>query len=448
MSEKINPYLAGNFAPVEDELTAFDLEVDGQIPVELEGRFLRIGPNPVNADPKSYHWFLGNGMVHGLQLRGGRAEWFRSRFVRDDEVVAAKGWPPVEGPAPEMMLGGGVANTNIIEHAGQTLAIVEAGNNPVRLTDELETVARTDFDGTLPGGLSAHPHLDPDTGELHTAVYSPGWEHIQYVVVGKDARVRKTVDVPVPGRPMVHDCMFTKNYFILLDLPVVFDMTVLEEGGGFPYRWTPDYGARVGLLPREGTAADVTWHEVDLCWVFHPMNAYEDEAGHVVLDVVRHPKMFATDMNGPNEGATTLERWTIDPQGGRVQETRLDDNGQEFPRFDERLAGKSYRYGYTTGLGDDLSTGAIKKHDLVRGTSELHSEGPARNFLEPVFIPRGEGAGEDEGWIMAYVYDKERDTSDVVIVEAQNFSAAPVATIRLPRRVPFGFHGNWIPGAH
>lgn len=441
-----NPYLSGNFAPVDDELTAFDLDVKGEIPRELEGRFLRIGPNPIDPDPENYHWFIGSGMVHGLQLRAGRAEWFRSRYVRDDQVVAAKGWPPVEGPAPEMMLGGGLANTNIIGHAGQTWAIVEAGNYPVRLSHELETIARTDLEGTLPGGLSAHPHLDPDTGELHTAVYSPGWEHIQYLVVGVDGRVRKTVDVPVPGRPMVHDCMITKNYFILLDLPVVFDMEVLENGGSFPYRWTPEYGARVGLLPREGSAGDVTWHEVDLCYVFHPMNAYEDSAGRVVLDVIRHPKMFATDMHGPNEGATTLDRWLIDPKGGPVKESRLDEHGQEFPRIDERRVGKTYRYGYTTGLGDDLSLGGIKKHDFERGNAEIHNEGPSRGFMEPVFVPRTPDAAEDEGWILAYVYDKETDSSDVVIIEAQDFKAPPVATIRLPRRVPYGFHGNWVAG--
>ena len=227
-----NPYLEGNFAPVEDELTAFDLEVTGELPRELNGRFLRIGPNPIEADPKMHHWFLGSGMAHGLRLRDGKAEWFRSRYVRDDKVVAARDWPPVPGPVGALQLGEGIANTNIMSHEGKTLALVEAGNLPVELDYELETVARCDFDGTLPGGLSAHPHLDPDTGELHSAVYSPLWNHIQYVVVGKDNRVRKTVDVPVPGQPMVHDCMITKNYFILLDLPVILDMEVAEAGYG------------------------------------------------------------------------------------------------------------------------------------------------------------------------------------------------------------------------
>ena len=128
-----NPYLSGNFAPVPEELTALDLEVTGEIPRELSGRLLRIGPNPIDPDPKTHHWFLGNGMVHGLRLGEGKSLWYRNRYVRDDQVVEAKGWPPVEGPARANQLGSGVANTNVIALAGKTLAIVEAGNLPVEL---------------------------------------------------------------------------------------------------------------------------------------------------------------------------------------------------------------------------------------------------------------------------------------------------------------------------
>jgi carotenoid cleavage dioxygenase len=441
MSE--NLYLSGNFAPVSEELTAFDLPVTGQIPRELSGRLLRIGPNPVDPDPATHHWFIGNGMVHGVRLRDGKAVWYRNRYVRDDKVVAVKGWPPVEGPKPELAIGDGTANTNVIGHAGRTFAIVEAGNLPVELSYELDTLRRSNFDGTLPGGFSAHPHRDPDTGELHTAVYSPAWEYVQYVVVGAGGRVRKTVNVPVPGKPMVHDCMITQRYFVLLDLPVILDVQA-AEAGRFPYTWHPEYGARVGLLPREGNADDVTWHEVEPCYVFHPMNGYDDRDGRVVLDVVRHPKMFATDMLGPNEGTTTLDRWIIDPQGGPVKEERLDDQGQEFPRLDDRRAGKPYRFGYTAGFGPDAKLGGLRKHDLRTGRLERHSEGEGRAFMEPVFVPRQADAGEDDGYVMAYVYDQNRNGSDVVILHAQDFEAEPVARIQLPQRVPFGFHGNWV----
>jgi len=440
-----NLYLSGNFAPVADEQTALDLRATGRIPEELEGRLLRIGPNPIAPDPATYHWFLGNGMVHGVALRGGRAAWYRSRFVRDDEVTAAKGWPPVSGPQRADALGGGLANTNVISHAGKTLAIVEGGNLPVELSSDLETVQRCDFAGTLPTGFTAHPKRDPDTGELHAAVYGVGAERIQYVVVGVDGRVRKTVDVPVPGSPMVHDCAITKNYFVLLDLPVVLDTAAAEHGSGFPYTWQPEYGARVGLLPREGGAEDVIWREIEPCYVFHPLNAYEDADGRVVIDVVRLPQLFASERYRATEGPPALDRWTIDPRGGPVKEERLDDRPQEFPRLDERLVGKPHRYGYTVEVGPGFRFEALLKHDLRGGRTERHEEGPARAFMEPVFVPRSPDADEDDGWVLAYTYDADANRSDVVILEARDFSAAPVATIHLPVRVPFGFHGNWIP---
>lgn len=445
MTTSPNPYLSGNFSPVREEVTAFDLRVSGEIPRELNGRLLRIGPNPVEPpDPATYHWLLGNGMVHGVRLRDGRAEWYRNRFVRDDAVTAAKGWPRT--PGPRHGFGSGVANTNVIAHAGRIWAIVEAGGLPVQLDDELETVAYSNFDGTLPGSFTAHPKRDPDTGELHAMVYYPLWDYVQYVVVGVDGRVRKTVNVPVPGKPMLHDCAITERYMVVFDLPCIFKPENLQSGrSSFPYAWDPDYGARVGLLPRDDDdASRIRWFEVPLCYVFHPLNAYETADGQVVLDVCRHPKMFASDLNGPNEGRPTLDRWVIDPSSGKVSADTISDRGHEFPRHDERRIGKPIRYGYTGGLGDALGLGPIYKHDLVRGATEMHG-GPGRMYLEPVFVPRTPDAAEDDGWILAYVYDAPSGTSEVEILHAQDFTGEPLARIHLPQRVPFGFHGNWVP---
>ncbi len=442
-----NPYLSGNFAPVSGELTAFDLPVSGAIPRELEGRLLRIGPNPIAPDPRTHHWFLGNGMVHGVRLRGGRAEWYRRRFVRDDDVVRAMGWPEVPGPRPEWQLGGGVANTHVISHAGRIFALVEAGNLPVELDAELETLARSDFEGTLSGGFAAHAKRDPESGELHAAVYSPFAESVQHVVVAADGRVRRSVEIPLPGKPMVHDCAITGRYFVVPDLPVTFDPKPIEDGFPLPYRWNPAYPARVGLLPREGRAEDVVWCEVEPCYVFHFLNAYDAPDGRVVLDVVRHPKMFASDFRGPNEGAPTLERWTLDPRGGRAKEERLDPDGQEFPRMDERRIGRPYRFAYTATFGAGLAMGGLLKHDLRDGKRELHHEGPARRFLEPVFVPRTPDAAEDDGFVLAYLHDASTDRSDVAILHAQDFAGGPLATLHLPARVPFGFHGSWVPDA-
>jgi carotenoid cleavage dioxygenase len=444
-----NPYLSGNFAPLATETTAVDLVVTGRLPEALDGRLLRIGPNPVGpVDPATHHWFTGTGMVHGVRLRDGRAEWYRSRYVRSDRVTDAMGWPPVPGPRHGM--GDGTANTNVIEHAGRTLAIVEAGGLPVELTDELETLTRTDFDGTLPGSFTAHPKRDPSTGELHAVVYYWEWDFIEYVVVGVDGRVRRTVDVPVPGKPMVHDCAITETAVLLFDLPCHFDLELAVTGATFPYRWNEAYAARVGVLPRDGDAGDVRWCELDEpCYVFHPLNAFDAGDGTVVVDVVRHPTMFAVDPRGPSDGPTRLERWVCDPARGKVRSEVLSDRPQEFPRHDERLVGRRHRYGYGAEFTPDPTGcarfGSLLKHDLDRVTTEVHDVGPGRGAMEPVFVPRDADAAEDEGWVLAYVHDATRDACDVVVLDAHDFTGEPVAIVHLPVRVPFGFHGNWVP---
>ncbi len=439
-----SPYLTGNFAPVREEVSTDELPVTGAIPEELEGRLLRIGPNPVvDPDPATYHWFTGSGMVHGLWLRGGRAVTYRNRYVRSDSVVEALGGRATPGPHHGM--GDNTANTNVIAHAGNTFAIVEAGGLPVQLTDDLETVARSDFDGTLPGSFTAHPHRDPATGELHAVAYYWEWNYLQYIVVGVDGKIRRTVNVPVPGSPMVHDCAITESRVVLLDMPVTFNIDAAMNGATLPYRWDAEYGARVGLLTREADADSTVWCELDdLCYVYHPLNAYDD-GDNVVMDIAVHPKMFATDTNGPNEGPPVFERWTIDPVGRRVGRDVISDIPQEFPRADERLTGRKHRYGYcATFGGEGLSQpGNIIKHDLVAGTAQIHDLG-RRRTQEPVFVPKHASAAEDEGWVMAYVHDPERNAADVVILDAQDFAGPPVATIHLPVRVPFGFHGNWV----
>jgi len=467
MSTTTISFLDGNFAPVTEEVTTHDLPVTGTIPPELTGRLVRIGPNPVTPpDPAAYHWFVGNGMVHGLRLAGGAATWYRNRWVRDAAVTAALGEPPVEGPRHGMS---DVVNTHVIGVGGRTFACVEAGALPVELTDDLETVVRSDFDGTLDGGFSAHTHRDPATGNLHAVTYYWEWDHIRHVVLGPDARVHSEVRVPVDGGPMVHDCAITERFVVLFDLPCTFSLEAVAEGARLPYRWDPERPARVGLLPLDGGPDDVRWFDAPSCYVFHTLNAYDVPAAPtsgvpasgvlasggasgpaaVVVDLVRHPSMFATVANGPYEGPPTLERWTLDLTSGTLRTEVLDDRGQEFPRIDERRTGRPHRYGYAAefadGRGVGIGHGDAFKHDLGTGASEVHDYGEGRVTLEPVFVPRSDAAGEDDGWVMSFVYDATTDRSDVVILHAQDFTGDPVATIHLPGRVPFGFHGSWLP---
>lgn len=441
-----NIYLEGGFAPVTEEVTAYDLEVIGEIPPVLEGRYLRNGPNPVTpVDPATNHWFSGTGMVHGVRLRGGRAEWYRNRWVRSGAVSRALGEPEVPGPVGRADFG---ANTNVGGFAGTTWALVEGGSWPVELGYELDTVCRNDFYGTLPHGFTAHPKRDPATGALHGLCYS--WaellDHIEYVVVGPDGRVDKVVDIPLPGMSMIHDMSLTEHYVVIYDLPVTVDLELALSGRfSFPFRWNDDYGARVGLLPRNGAAADIIWAEVEPCYLFHPLNAFEDEQGRVVLDVCRYERMFLDDVWGPaGDSLPTLDRWTVDPVTRRVVEERVDDRFHEFPGIRGDLTGRRHRYGYTAGVGEGFTPGATYKYDYQAGVMTLHDHGPGRGTAEPAFVADPAGTAEDDGWLLSYVSDANTDRSELVVLDARDLSAAPVARVLLPRRVPHGFHGNWV----
>lgn len=439
-----NPYLEGNYAPVEGETTATELKVTGHIPEELEGRLVRIGPNPIGpVDPSTYHWFTGTGMVHGVRLRGGKAEWYRSRYVLGDRAAAALGRPSL--PGRRNGYSDGNANTNVLNFGGRTHAIVEAGGLPVELTYELESVARSDFGGTLAHGFSAHPKLDPLSGELHAITYQPGLEALSYLVVDAAGKARTVAEIPAPDCPMIHDIAITRTSAILLDLPVTFDKQAAMSRRGFPFRWRPERTPRVGLLPRDGDLSKLRWIEVPSCYVFHVMNAY-DAGDTVVMDVVRHERVFDADHRGPAESVPQLKRWVLNRITGGFSETPLHDQGCEFPRFNDAFAAQAYRYGYTAAIPEG-NFGPSYKHDVETGRTEVHDYGAGRVGLEPVFIARAGARGEDDGWVVNYVYDANRGASDVEILDARAFRDAPVATIQLPIRVPFGFHGNWLPDA-
>ena len=483
-----NPYLNGNYAPVREEITALDLEITGTVPQYLDGRYLRIGPNPIaDPDPARYHWFVGDGMAHGLRLCDGDAQWYRNRWVRSADVARKLGETWRGGPT-----NGGfdfAANTNIIGQGGRTLAIVESGARPYELTDELDTVGPSDFCGTLFGGYTAHPKRDPATGELHAVSYNPLRGNIvQYTVTGVDGKVRRTVDIRLKAQTMMHDFSLTEKHVVLYDLPVALDLRgrahtpaakaaaglltrvaerhaapdfVLRRAmrqselgggapsGGMPYRWAPERQARVGVMPRDGSASDIRWFEVQPCYVFHPLNAFDvatPDGDSIVLDVVRHSSVFTTGTSLV-PGTQTLDRWTIDLATGKVREERLDDTAQEFPRVDERRVGRPHRYGYavsyTAGSTGISAPDAILKHDLQAKRTQSVAFGPGREPGEFVFVPSGDDVVEDDGVVMGFVYDRSTDRSDLVLLDGQTMET--VATVHLPVRVPHGFHGNWVP---
>jgi len=441
-----HPLLTGIHEPMTEELTLTDLDVEGIIPPELDGRYVRIGPNPADADPRSYHFFTGDGMLHGIRLQDGRARWYRNRWIRSTDVAAARHVSAAPGPRHIF----DTVNTSVLDHAGSGWALVEAGSTPVRFDEHLETQRYDDFGGTLPGSFTAHPRRDPATGELHALCYeATDPKRIRYNVVDVAGRVRRSVTIPVSHGPLIHDCAITQRYVVVMDLPLTLSMRTVLAGHGFPYRWNEKHPARIGLLPRDGEAEDIRWFPLDPCFVFHTANAHDLPDGSVALDVVAYDRMFAGDNLAPDEQPRGLERWTIDPLTGSVVQRAIDPSPQELPTIDERRTGRPYRYIYALGLPEQMTETLVGeapliRHDLEDDTRRLHEFGPGRIAGEFVFVPRSPDAGEDDGWLIGLVIDAGGHTTALEILDARNFEAPPVASVRIPHRVPPGIHGAWL----
>ena len=450
MKTSPNPFLSGNLAPVFEEVTETNLRVTGTIPPQLDGRYVRNGPNPFGPiNEEKYHWFTGDGMVHGIRIREGKAEWYRNRWVRDAKLAARMGEeaPPSDWPADHNTF---AANTNVIQHAGKTFAIVEAGSPPVELNFELDTVRISNLNGTLPMAFSAHPKRDARTNELHVMTYWWGWgNQVQYVKVDPTGNVSHTVDIPLPGGPMIHDTSITEKYILVFDLPCIFNIDAAMNGASLPYYWDNSYEPRIGLLPRNGTADDISWISINPCYIFHPMNSYDLPDGRVVLDAARHPKMFDRERRGPSEGPPTLVRWILDPATGRATEEVLDDRPQEFPRINESLVGLPNRFGYSAGIAPGFAQEVLIKADLDKMSFTARADADKFGYGEPVFIPRSDDtvttANEDDGYVMALRQNLDTELSELAIFDARAFTDEPVAVVHLPARVPNGFHGNWMP---
>jgi carotenoid cleavage dioxygenase-like enzyme len=425
-------FQVGNYAPVVDELTEFALPVEGALPADLDGWYLRNGPNPRQAGA---HWFTGDGMIHGVRVEGGQAKWYRNRWVRTDSFVEDFALYNADGTRN---LRASVANTHVVNHAGKTLALVES-SLPYEITNDLETVGAYDFGGKLVDSMTAHPKICPTTGELHFfgygSIFAP---HVTYHRADANGELVINRSLDVKALTMMHDFALTADHVVFMDLPIVFNIDVAIKGDGdMPYRWDDDYGARLGVLRRDDPFGEVRWFEIDPCYVFHVANAHDAADGKsIVLQAVRYPELWRDDGGFDTQGV--LWTWTIDLQAGSVAERQLDDRAVEFPRIDDRLAGLPARYAVSVGdnawVRHDLSTGAAVEHRLGVG-------GPG----EAVFVPSTSGTeDESNGWYLGYAYDPTRNGSDLMIVDASDFTGAPVAKIKLPTRVPYGFHGNWI----
>ena len=451
-------HLKESRAPVFDEVTILSdqLEVRGSIPPELNGRYFRNTANPQTGWTE--HWFIGDGMLHGIELKGGKASWYRNRYVRT---------PQYENPGADRLdlalnketftfdHSVSAANTHVIRHGGRILAL-EEGAFPYEVTPELDTVGPHTFDNILTGPFTAHPKLCPDTGEMLAFGYAQLEPYLTYYRIDRNGKMVQKTPISVTGPTMMHDMAATRHHAIFMDLPAIFDFELAMKGG-MPIRWSDEYPARFGVMPREGADEDVQWFDVEPGYCFHTLNAFDDGEETVVYGM-RVPEIWrdssAMDMTMTVDPASSprLYEWRFNRQTGGVAERYLDDDSSEFPRIPDSKQGHDFRYGYslgTSGTSNSDSGGmgsAVFKYDLAKGGSkEVHAFPAGHEPGESVFVPAENGSSEDDGYLMTYVWKQDTDTSYLVILDASNLAAEPIAEVHIPRRVVSGFHSSWIP---
>jgi carotenoid cleavage dioxygenase-like enzyme len=453
-----SPYLTGNFKPTYDEITAKDLEVIGTIPADLQGNFLRIGPNPYYVpDEQKYHIFDGDGMVHGVHFADGKAD-YRNRFIDSDGLREERekgGWiyPGLnmygdliaKGEIPS---GKNTGNTAMVYHQGQLFALME-GAKPYKLSlPELATQGVTDFDGTLTHNFTAHPKVDAETGEMLTFGYSPMPPFLTYSVINPEGKAVHTKEITIPKGIMMHDFAITENYSICPDLPLTFDFEKLVKGESM-IGWSPENGCRIGIMPRMGDDSSIKWFEIEESFLFHVSNSWE-EGDEVVFQACRSNRggIESTEGVAMEDQFGQLHEWRFNMKTGDVISKALDREYYcDFPRIHDDLIGKKNRYLYAARfrMGDNAVFDGEMKYDNETGELQVHDFGPDKESGEAVFAPKVGGVDEDDGYVICFVYDKVSETSECHVIDAKKFTDEPVARIKMPQRVPHGFHASWVP---
>lgn len=443
------PYwVQGNFAPVHTEETVTDLRVTGEIPSELSGLFVRNGSNPATGE--ALHWFLGDGMVHGVRLDGGKASWYRNRYVSTPLQRSGKGLMEFGGvPGGE----NNQSNVALVHHGGRLLSLGEVGW-PFELSSaDLSTVGPWSFDGRLGSTMTAHPKVDPDTGRMHFFGYeflSPG---LTYFAATPDGAIDTVSPIAVDAATMIHDFAVTDRDVVFWIGPVVFGVDPAKPGSTIPFHWDPNGPSRVGIMPLDGSGEEIRWVDVPPAFVFHGYNAHRD-GDDVVLRVHRLDEAF-----GPKGDLvdSLLTEWRIGTGGAgstdvplTFSERRLHDRPMDLPSHDRRLTGRETRHGWFVTTTEPESEhgfelAGICHLDLRTGREDVWDPGPDLRGGEPFFVGADGSRPDGDGWVMTYVWDRRIDRSSLAVFDAQDVASGPVGQVELPVRVPFGFHGTWIP---
>lgn len=469
--EEVNPYLSGVFAPVYDEVTRSDLEVIGTVPTDLVGLYVRNGPNPQFPPQGRYHWFDGDGMVHAVRFLDGEVT-YRNRHIPTEGFLAEAehGGPLFTGTVerftdnPRQTLKNlplkDTSSTDVVYFNGRLITLWYLGGRPYAFDPEtMESVGIEDMHGTLQLDLSAHSKVDERTGELLFFDYGPERPYMRFGSAGPNGRVEHLVEIDLPGPRLPHDMGFTENYAVLMDLPLINNPDAYAAG-----RWKLDFRrdlpARFGVLPRRGQSSDIRWFEANPCYIYHVVRSFET-GNRIVMEVCRVTRPEYKYTSNPNAGTklspvgrlmTYLQlhahmyRYVFDLETGSTTEEQMDDEDTEFPVVPTHLVGRDARYSYNVHIADNdlqLFDGIIK-YDLHRGTSEKTLMDGRKWLSEVGFCPRVGATDEDDGYVISFVHDEDADQSSVWVWHAQDIPGGPLCQIKLPVRVPLGFHSTFV----
>ncbi len=465
MTTEPSPYLQGNYAPVHDEIDAPALAVvAGEVPRDLDGTFVRNGSNPRFSAAGRYHWFDGDGMLHAVRFRGGRAayrnRWIRTRAFLAEEEAGRALWTGVterpdftnpRGPFKD------TANTDVVFHAGKLLVTWWLGGEPYVIdVSTLATCGVETFGGDVPT-ISAHPKVDAVTGEMMIFDYKPFPPYLRYGVVAPDGRCTHWTTVDLPGPRLQHDMAITARHTLVFDMSLMWDPELLVRGQT-RVRFFRDRPARVGILARHAPGDRVRWFETEPFYMYHTVNAWE-EGDRIVLLGCRITNPLADDPPSGHRTASptigflrlepALHRWTFDLATGAVSEAQLDDTLAEFPRMDNRVLGHRSRLSYHGRMAPapTMLFDALVKYDTERGSQWSYAY-PAGWFGgEVVFAPRTGSRAEDDGYLVTFVAEEATGVAEVYVFDAHEIAAGPIARLAAPQRVPTGYHTWWVPGA-
>ncbi|WGS54113.1 carotenoid oxygenase family protein [Paraburkholderia sp. D15] len=438
----LDPHV-GALAPVIDEVDLYELPVIGTLPEELDGVLMRNGPNPLNGrfgGNDMLSWWPEAAMLHAVSFRDGRALRYGNRWLR------TKRWAHEYDAARASSMLDTNPNINVLAHAGEILALSEGGA-PLAITTGLDTLGASRRHAGFAQGMSGHPKVDPRTGELVT--FRAHWERpwLRYGVMDAQGNTSVEMEIDVPGASMMHDIAITATHSILFDLNVAFDFSMLSRGYRMPLRWHDERQARIGVIPRHG--GTMRWFEVSPCMIMHVVNAFDVGTSIVTVDVVRYREFLRVSPDGAGfveNPLGALWRYVIDLERGTVTESPLDDLAIEMPRINEQRTGQDYRFFYAVEQPSNTEMRGVVRYDLERGSTQTYAVPAGDQNSEPVFVPRPGATNEDDGWLLVCVYRQASDTTDVVVLDARQIDGDPLATVRLPRRIPAGFHGAWVPG--